>query len=108
MSAQPKPRAAVIEAMLQYVHTDAACCRHEPGELADRQAQARQLLKRLRWFLICSCAIVRSQRNTVSATTQLSCSPFASHHTTYCFACLLLRPRGLQYANPKHALTSNV
>lgn len=41
MSAQPKPRAAVIEAMLQYVHTDAACCRHEPGALADRQAQAR-------------------------------------------------------------------
>ncbi|KAK9831932.1 hypothetical protein WJX81_000790 [Elliptochloris bilobata] len=36
---QPKPRAAVIDAMLQYVHTDAACCRHEPGALADRQAQ---------------------------------------------------------------------
>ena len=27
--------------MLQYVHTDAACCRHEPGVVADRQAQVR-------------------------------------------------------------------
>ena len=36
---QPKPREQVVETMLQYLHTDSACCRDEPGPLADRQAQ---------------------------------------------------------------------
>ncbi len=38
---QPKPRAVVLETLLQYIHTDATCCRHEPGALAERQAQVR-------------------------------------------------------------------
>lgn len=42
---QPKDREAVIEAMLQYLHTDPVCCRHEPGKLADRQNRVRRLLK---------------------------------------------------------------
>ena len=37
---EPKPRADVVEAMLQYLPTDSVLCRDEPGELADRQAQA--------------------------------------------------------------------
>lgn len=36
---QPKPRARVIDDLLKYVHTDAACVRYEPGPLATRQAQ---------------------------------------------------------------------
>ncbi len=34
---QPKSREAVIETMLQYLHTDPVCCRHEPGKMADLQ-----------------------------------------------------------------------
>jgi len=29
----------VIETLLQYLHTDSACCRDEPGPLAARQSQ---------------------------------------------------------------------
>ncbi len=42
---QPKPREQVIESMLQYLHTDSACCRDEPGPLADRQAQVPLLMR---------------------------------------------------------------
>ncbi|GAB4821896.1 hypothetical protein N2152v2_008942 [Parachlorella kessleri] len=34
---QPKDRESVIETMLEYLHTDPVCCRHEPGKLADLQ-----------------------------------------------------------------------
>lgn len=37
---QPKERGDVIEAMLQYLHTDPVCCRHEPGKLANLQHKA--------------------------------------------------------------------
>ncbi len=43
LNPQPKPREMVIDTMLQYLHTDSACCRDEPGPLADRQAQVRPL-----------------------------------------------------------------
>lgn len=36
---QPKPRERVIETLLQYLHTDSACCREEAGPVADRQAE---------------------------------------------------------------------
>eukprot|EP00803_Ostreobium_quekettii_P001527 evm.model.scf_2020EXC.3 EVM.evm.TU.scf_2020EXC.3 scf_2020EXC:20432-23766(+) len=35
----PKPRIRVIEDMLHFIHTDAVCCRVDPGELADKQAE---------------------------------------------------------------------
>jgi ATP synthase F1 complex assembly factor 2 len=35
---QPKPRGRVIDDLLKYATTDAACVRYEPGPLADRQA----------------------------------------------------------------------
>lgn len=38
---QPKPREAVIDTLLQYLHTDSACCRDEPGPLAEQQSQVR-------------------------------------------------------------------
>jgi ATP synthase F1 complex assembly factor 2 len=37
---EPKPREDVVDTMLQYLPTDSVLCRDEPGELADRQAQA--------------------------------------------------------------------
>jgi hypothetical protein len=36
---QPKERAKVVDNLLKYVHTDAACVRHEPGPMQQRQAQ---------------------------------------------------------------------
>ena len=36
---QPKSRDKVIDTMLQYLDTDAICCREEPGKLADMQAK---------------------------------------------------------------------
>ncbi len=36
---QPKPRQKVTATMLQYLDTDAICCREEPGKLADQQAK---------------------------------------------------------------------
>lgn len=36
---QPREPARVIDALLTYLHTDAACVRYEPGPLASRQAQ---------------------------------------------------------------------
>ena len=36
---QPKSRDKVIDTMLQYLDTDAICCREEPGKLADMQAE---------------------------------------------------------------------
>lgn len=41
MFKQPKPQEAVIETLLQCLHTDSACCRDEPGPLADQQAEVR-------------------------------------------------------------------
>ncbi len=38
---QPKDRESVVETMLQYLHTDPVCCRHEPGKLADLQHTVR-------------------------------------------------------------------
>jgi hypothetical protein len=38
---QPKPRSRVIDDLLKYIHTDAACVRYEPGPLAQRQAAVR-------------------------------------------------------------------
>lgn len=37
---EPKPRQRVVDDLLKYVHTDAACVRYDPGPLADRQAKA--------------------------------------------------------------------
>lgn len=45
---QPKPREEVVAAMLQYLPTDSAVCRDEPGLLASRQAQVRRALHRQR------------------------------------------------------------
>ena len=39
LAPQPKPWRDVVATLLQYLHTDSACCRDEPGALADRQAQ---------------------------------------------------------------------
>ncbi|DBB10100.1 TPA: hypothetical protein ACH3X3_001684 [Trebouxia sp. C0006] len=36
---QPKPRQKVTDTMLQYLDTDAICCREEPGKLANQQAK---------------------------------------------------------------------
>lgn len=36
---QPKPRQKVTDTMLQYLDTDAICCREEPGKLANHQAK---------------------------------------------------------------------
>ena len=36
---QPKPRQKVTDTMLQYLDTDAICCREEPGKLATHQAK---------------------------------------------------------------------
>lgn len=38
---QPRPRPRTIDAMLKYIHTDAACVRYEPGPLARRQEKVR-------------------------------------------------------------------
>lgn len=53
---QPQPRARVIEHVSKYLHTDSACCRYEPGELADRQASVfdpilARLQQQLGWQL---------------------------------------------------------
>ncbi|KIY98700.1 ATP synthase F1 complex assembly factor 2 [Monoraphidium neglectum] len=37
---QPKPRGRVVDDLLKYATTDAACVRYEPGTLATRQAKA--------------------------------------------------------------------
>ena len=37
---QPKPRERIIDTMVQYLSTDAICCREEEGTLAARQSQA--------------------------------------------------------------------
>lgn len=36
---QPKSRQKVTDTMLQYLDTDAICCREEPGKLANLQAK---------------------------------------------------------------------
>ena len=36
---QPKSRQKVTDTMLQYLDTDAICCREEPGKLANQQAK---------------------------------------------------------------------
>ena len=92
VSAQPKPRVAVIEAMLQYVHTDAACCRHEPGALADRQAQARTCSSATHLSHLQARRCHNKSCKVASASIELSSCSSSSHFGLDCMP--FVRPWG--------------
>lgn len=74
---QPQERGKVVDSVFKFIHTDAACCRYEPGELADRQAATFDpLLEKLRgdlgWRLRTSESIAGAQQSDETAAAVLS------------------------------------
>ena len=82
---QPKPRERVIETLLQYLHTDSACCREEPGAVADRQAEVLQFFVPTA-KLLASCASVPKHAPDIRDTHVICASMLRSRCLTQCFA----------------------
>jgi hypothetical protein len=81
---QPKPREKVIETTLRYMHTDTACCRYEPGTLAERQAQVRHTQPNIGLGALPPLSHVHARAHTHtyihSLIAQVSMVPKATHY----------------------------
>ena len=93
----------MIDTLLKYVHTDAACIRYEPGRLATRQARLFDPLlawaaAELGWKLSCTVSIsgASQEEATVAAVRgYLSGASGARHVGCHCAgapACACTRP----------------